>query len=108
MTYLARLVVMFSKDQNHILWDCTFSKRIWKWVFEWWGVGSKFSQLVNFNLWSWMGWFHDNSIKVDWGVTLAATMWSLWLNRNRVVFENKFYADKDVLELIKITSFYLC
>lgn len=51
----------------------------------------------------------SESLIKDWlGVVIAATMWSLWLNRNRGVFENKFYKIDEVLLLIKIRSYAWC
>lgn len=67
-----------------------------------------FSHSMHFNIWSWLNWFQVNVVKMGWGVTLAASLWSLWLNRNRALFENKLYSIEDILLLIKVRSSYWC
>lgn len=62
----------------------------------------------NFNVWSWLRWLNTPSIKFGWGIALAATLWSLWLNRNRGVFEGKFYKANEVIWLIKLRAKYWC
>lgn len=68
------------EDQQHILWDCSFAKKIWEMVLEWWGINNKFHLYTSFNLWEWLKWFTGKSIKIGWGVVIASTLWSLWLN----------------------------
>lgn len=47
-------------------------------------------------------------MKVGWGVTVAATIWSLCLNRNLILFERKVLAVDEVLLLVKIREFSWC
>lgn len=94
------------EDQMHIIWLCPSVRGIWEKVFEWWGIHARFSTSMHLDFVSWLHWFSDHAVKIGWGVLLASVLWSIWLNRNRVLFENKAYSSKEVMFLIKIRSFH--
>lgn len=71
------------ESQEHILWYFMFAKKFWEGVLDWWGVENKLRVYTGFNLWSWLSWFKDQSVKIGWGVSIAAALQSLWLNMNR-------------------------
>lgn len=85
------------EDQTHILWACLFVKGIWEKKFEWWGIYSRFNTSLQLDLYSWLHWFSNHVVKIGWGASLASVLWSLWLNRNRVIFENKVYSREEVI-----------
>lgn len=95
-------------DNEHILWFCAFAKSIWLEVLAWWEIRNRLPVFVNFQVWSWLNWFKNHSIKTGWGITIVAVLWSLWLNRNRNIFEAKQYSLKELVMLIKIRSFRWC
>lgn len=98
----------FPEDQEHILWNCVFAKKLWLKVLEWWDVHNQLQGHSTFNLWRWWNWFNDQSVKIGWGLVISAAMWTLWLNGNRGVFENKFYKIDKVMVLIKYRSYAWC
>lgn len=107
-TIIGDTCLQFNEDQEHIFWSYSFSKKVWYGILEWWGITNRLHVFSNFNVWSWLNWFSNTSIKIGWGIALASTLWSLWINRNRGVFEKKNYKVNEVLWLIKMRAKYWC
>lgn len=91
------------EDQDHILWSC--SKSIWIRVLAWWDIKNRLSVFSNFQVWSWLNWFKNQLLNNGWGITIVAVLWSLWLNRNRSVFELKQHSLEELVMLNKIRTF---
>lgn len=64
------------EDEEHVLWKCYIAKNVRIWILEWWGIKIKLQVYSSINLWSWLKWFDNHSVKNGWGVTIAAMLWS--------------------------------
>lgn len=71
-------------NQDHILWDCEPAKWGWSFIEKWWEA-----KITLHNLWSSFSKFKSPIVKNAWGVVVASTLWTVWLVRNRCVFEGK-------------------
>lgn len=101
-------VVRKRESHEHLLWSCKSSQKVWSMIFDWWGLSSKFSEQQHGNWWSWLNWFSTSKVKSSWGIAIVVSLWSLWLCRNRGVFERKIYKEEEILFLIKLRAFKWC
>ncbi|XP_058217366.1 uncharacterized protein LOC131328437 [Rhododendron vialii] len=86
---------------DHLFLHCIFSWNIWSLILDWWHVPWVCpNSLANLAIW----WFDSgfrNLEKNIWEVSFYATLWSLWLARNDLVFNNANLSVEVVGELVK-------
>ncbi|KAK1371240.1 hypothetical protein POM88_037332 [Heracleum sosnowskyi] len=92
----------------HLFWQCPFAFNIWKWLFEWWGlssirIGSDIPTMRDS-----YRCFRDRITQEVWKTTLGACVWTIWLERNQGVFNNKFASLENVSFLILHRSAQWC
>lgn len=97
-----------SEDHDHIFWSCSFAEKVRSEQLDWWGVKNELQIHSSVNLWPWLNWFSNQSVKIGWGISIASTLWSLWLNRNKGFFEGKFYKVDEVVCLVKFKERSWC
>ncbi|TYI31812.1 hypothetical protein ES332_A04G011700v1 [Gossypium tomentosum] len=74
---------------DHLFFNCIFINGFWKRIFNWWDIGWK--KVNNFED------FYSCCFKVKilgsckslWLIAIVAVVWSIWLARNEMVFDNK-------------------
>ena len=78
-----------SESINHLFLHCDWSWRLWSSAMGWWGIVS----CCNGELYDWMlGWSGLCVSKAShraWSVLFCAICWTIWENRNGVVFGGK-------------------
>lgn len=89
------------ETQDHMFWYCPWVKKVWLEIFKWWGLENKCHGFLISNIWSWQSVFGRSVLKVCWNISIAATLWSLWLTRNQIIFEKKSTNLEDLIYLIK-------
>lgn len=94
--------------QDHIFWDCIFARKVWIKVCNWWGFSSEFLRQTQMNIWKWLDWSNDQTVRVCWGITMAATLWSLWIRRNEALFQQRFQANEVTFSLVKFRTWHWC
>ena len=71
---------------NHLFLTCVWSCELWRICMGWWGVHG----CMNYSLIDWLnGWVGicpSQSRNRAWNVLFCAVVWTIWENRNRVVF----------------------
>lgn len=92
------------ENQEHLLWLCLYVKKIWVKVFDWRGISSKFNLIADGCYWNWLSFYQNSKVKIGWSISITATLWSVWLYRNLMVFEGKRYKEEEVVWLIKQRS----
>jgi len=81
-----------------------FSKEIWNRVFSLFEImGAVNERWADFVLISWHFKSKFEKTKWLWRITLLATAWHSWLERNRRIFENKVGSVEDLWARIKFT-----
>ncbi|KAI8548067.1 hypothetical protein RHMOL_Rhmol07G0243600 [Rhododendron molle] len=86
---------------GHLFLHCPFSWLVWSLILDWWHVSWVCpASLVDLFSW-WLGMGFKNLEKYMWETTFHATIWSLWLVRNDLVFNNATWRVEDLGELIK-------
>ena len=71
---------------KHLFFDCRFAQAVWGLIFFAFGIPNPSSTTNMFG--SWMSGLNKNLRSLSF-LGAAATVWSLWLNRNDIVFEKK-------------------
>ncbi|XP_028093879.1 uncharacterized protein LOC114293964 [Camellia sinensis] len=86
---------------SHVLLCCMFSWRVWSNILGWWGVSwVQPGSVVGLLQW-WTGVTCTKRLKVFWKSIPLAVLWSLWKQRNDIIF-NKAQLDFEKLcDLIK-------
>ena len=80
---------------DHLLLHCTKIWVLWNLFFSLFGVAWIFSCLVKETLLGWHGAFVGKARKKAWQMTLLCLFWTVWKERNMLVFGNKELYSKD-------------
>ncbi|KAK1373727.1 hypothetical protein POM88_029920 [Heracleum sosnowskyi] len=77
------------------------SKWVWKW--KWWEI-----PLTKDCIWESLKSFKSPSVKDAWGISISATLWTLWIARNQENFEGMKLNQKNLEYLIIFRSLSWC
>nr|KYP60907.1 hypothetical protein KK1_023327 [Cajanus cajan] len=89
----------------HIFFECSFAYQVWMLCLEWCGLFAAHQNNFISHFEHFLGLLScvaKNQYK--WAMIWLASIWSIWLSRNEVVFTNKFTSPKHLVELIKLRS----
>lgn len=91
-----------AEDIDHILLHCRFAREIWLRIFRLFHcVGAVPKTWADFLVIKWKFRKSDKRLKFLWRYSTMATMWQIWLERNRRIFEGKYKTDEDIWSYIK-------
>lgn len=98
---LCSLCKSHNETLNHLFWECNLSKSCWRSVLDWWGLSNKnvFSNVTE--MWGSSRWFKEGTMKKLWHLILVATVWTIWLKRNEVIFKNQQINPVQIIILVK-------
>ncbi|KAF5186432.1 Ribonuclease h domain [Thalictrum thalictroides] len=84
----------------HIMFDCSYSKEVWKEILNWCGI--RRTPMTSVNEWMWIfRFFKGNSLRKSvCKVALAATIYHLWTERNHRVFRDKMRPPSETIRCI--------
>ncbi|KAI8570885.1 hypothetical protein RHMOL_Rhmol01G0073500 [Rhododendron molle] len=86
---------------EHLFLLCQFAWDVWSLILDWWHVRWVCpASLLDLFTW-WLDFGFKNLEKFLWETTFHATIWSVWLVRNDIVFNNASWRVEDLRELIK-------
>lgn len=93
------------ESSEHLLMRCTISARVWSCVFSWLGFVFEMPQGVT-RLYTLQKYLLRGKKKVKKFRFLFwhATVWSIWLVRNEMIFNNGNFELLSIMELIKLRS----
>lgn len=92
------------EDQDHILWYCSGAAKVWSSCEAWWGVNIQ-NALARGSLEALLDLIAGALCKQAWEISIAATLWSLWLARNERIFKGSKISSADVFLLAKKRAF---
>lgn len=92
---------------THIFRDCTTATHCWKHLLKWWEVAFIPPSMEDW-LWKAFTTANHTPYKDNWQTTLSAMLWTLWLNRNEEIFNDKTSTLEQLQYLIKHRSFEWC
>ncbi|XP_057809152.1 uncharacterized protein LOC131023626 [Salvia miltiorrhiza] len=94
-----------NEDIDHLFWDCTFARQIWRSLFGWFRVDSPLiHDIGSLLLWA-MKVQTSKQVVNLWRMGVMSTIWSIWNIRNRVVFDAASVSERALS--IQIKSFIL-
>lgn len=71
---------------DHLLFSCTFSTQVWNSLYNWFGIISVLPENCRDHFQQHGSWARTGNQKRGLQTIWLATLWSLWLHRNRIVF----------------------
>ncbi|KAK1371306.1 hypothetical protein POM88_037398 [Heracleum sosnowskyi] len=92
------------QNQNHLFWGCKFAREIRSKIFEWWGFSVNIRSISSFCVWEWINWCQKSLAREVWCLTSISTLWTIWLCRNLIVFEQKVTQIEEVVWLVKVRT----
>lgn len=85
----------------HLLLHCRISWNVWSQIVEWWGL----VWVCPYTVYELMCWWFSNKFKsVEkgcWEICFYAVLWSLWLQRNKIVFNAQYVDIAEMVDSIK-------
>lgn len=89
------------ESPSHLLFLCSVAWRVWSEIVSWWHfVWVSPPSLKDLLLW-WNCHRFKNLEKLCWLVTFYSVVWSIWICRNDIVFDNKVWDVEQICDLIK-------
>ncbi|GKV46811.1 hypothetical protein SLEP1_g53774 [Rubroshorea leprosula] len=84
-----RLCEEEDEDSAHLFLRCKVVKWIWKECAKWWGISIR----METDCWTTFdhleAWTNDKRLKNGWDCIWSAVIWSIWLLRNRKIFQGQ-------------------
>lgn len=93
------------ENQDHLLWNCSLARGVWNLVADWWSLNVSQKLKIRSSIWESVNMFFSSKVRNGWIISLAAGLWSIWLSRNKLIFNNKKDNIEVVVYLIKIRAF---
>lgn len=89
---------------NHVFWECTPAIWAWDYVGQWWSLKPQLARVPKFSLHSLFSLIHKKHVSPIWRMVIAATLWTIWLTRNELIFQSKRTSRAAMKEIIFIRS----
>ncbi|GKU93427.1 hypothetical protein SLEP1_g7022 [Rubroshorea leprosula] len=91
---------------NHLMFECPLSWKVWTSCYSWWGISTAINVDTTAHFKQHTGLIDSKNINQAWAVIWFAALWSIWLQRNQVIFKSNHDSLEEMLELIKYIAFY--
>ncbi|WOG86222.1 hypothetical protein DCAR_0205423 [Daucus carota subsp. sativus] len=85
---------------THIFWECDLARWTWSYVQSWWSIKEVHFSKFGFNLCYILSLFKPKFIKCIWELVVVAALWSIWLGRNELIFNNVRISKNNLQDLI--------
>ena len=87
---------------SHLFWECTLAIWGWNYIGKWWNVPGIVRRSGSFSLVGLLKISSSPLGKEIWKIVVAAVLWSIWLARNELVFNNKRISESCFIKLINL------
>lgn len=102
LDHLCLMCHLEEEDNNHLLFACSFSQKIWQNCYNWIGVQlaqhCEPIQYFHMHTCYWLG----KSKTIIWRVMWCAMVWSIWCHKNKIIFERVELDFDDTMEHIRL------
>lgn len=92
----------FEESEDHVLFTCDFATKIWKLIDHWWNMYTARRATPKDHLLQHSGLLRGRNIRRVWILIWMTAIWSIWIERNNVVFKGAAPCLARVDELIKL------
>lgn len=96
------------ENQQNLFWDCCLAKQVWDSMINWWSLDRRQANTLNTSFWQILNIFKGCKISAVWAQVICSVLWSLWLSRNNLIFNNKYYNSKEITDLLIFRTFKWC
>lgn len=100
VTNLCPWCLLTSESASHLFWHCELSIWAWEFVSRWWSLPAIRKFIPHFSLFSLLKIKVHKAASRIWYIVVAATLWSIWLARNELVFSNIKISKATLVDLI--------
>ncbi|GLT55821.1 hypothetical protein SLA2020_289090 [Shorea laevis] len=93
------------EEVNHIFVKCRWSQQLWSRICYWWGYSfvspdnalAMLHQLSSLQI--------PRKARSCWKLTISATVWAIWFNRNNIVFGKQYWDENRLIDLVQTKTF---
>jgi hypothetical protein len=89
---------------HNLFLHCPMAVGLWNFVFRSFGVKWVISDQIRDLLFSWKNWFGKHSSLI-WNMVPAYLLWTLWIERNRRIFEGCECFESQLVESFSISLY---
>lgn len=86
------------------MWKCTYVKKMWMGILGWWGLVGRIYIEDAESMWNSAKVFPDVRIRIVWFSVLAASLWTVWLERNNLISSGANFQRDKLLTLVQWRS----
>ncbi|KAK9665975.1 hypothetical protein RND81_14G150500 [Saponaria officinalis] len=102
------LCLCANETHSHLFFKCPYAQTIWRRIFGWMKISGRSTDLITELHWTQ---FHGRRRhwKTGWfRCSLAATVFHIWDERNKLIFEGHGRTDEQLVRIIKYTVAIKC
>lgn len=77
-----------NKSLVHLFWDCELALWAWHYIESWWSIKHDLLFKSGFSLQYILRLYKPKFVQQIWQIVVTATLWSVWLARNDLIFNN--------------------
>lgn len=92
------------ESMDHLIFNCNKTMMIWKMVYRWAGFDVVLPAVGKQHFAQHRGLVRGKKLKKNWMVIWFSTIWSIWLARNGIVFNDETFDSIQLLHLIKFRA----
>ncbi|GKV46217.1 hypothetical protein SLEP1_g53216 [Rubroshorea leprosula] len=93
------------EDSRHLFLKCKITRWVWQECAKWWGTEVRLGRDC-WNSFQMFGkWSKDPKLKEGWDCIWSNVIWTVWLARNQMIFQDKKTDPRKLLEIIQVRSF---
>lgn len=93
------------ETSNHIFWHCNIVVEFRSQVVNWWRLDRMQTSFICRDFWTARKIFSGAKLKGIWNIVLSTGLWTLWIGRNKYVFQGTESSTSELEFLLKIRSF---
>lgn len=87
---------------DHLFRACPLANEVWTFIGSWWGWNHIFSRISSFCLYSILNVQRQKFIAKVWHLVVAASLWTIWLVRNELIFNASRPSIANIKKLILV------
>lgn len=87
---------------THLFWECSLPIFVWKFLGEWWSVKHLVSRDLHFSFQKLFSLKNSKYVVKVWHTVVAASLWTIWLARNELLFKGTRLTNSTIKHLILV------
>ncbi|GKV12254.1 hypothetical protein SLEP1_g23424 [Rubroshorea leprosula] len=93
------------EDSKHLFLKCKITSWVWQECAKWWGIEIRLERDCWDSFQMFGKWSKDPKVKEGWDCIWSTVIWTVWLARNQMIFQDKKTDPRKLLEIIQVRSF---